>query len=97
MIFLFLKLHKVKHIHEKNIIHHDLKLQNIIYDAGLIKIIDFGLSKQITCVDESHYQFGTYWYLPPECFLNEKSTLKIDIWSIGIDKKNFQFKINEKK
>lgn len=27
---------------------------------------------------------GTYWYLPPECFLDKSPTYKIDIWSIGI-------------
>ena len=28
---------------------------------------------------------GTYWYLPPECFVEKpKITTKVDIWSIGV-------------
>ncbi len=58
------------------IIHYDLKPQNVIFSNGVIKILDFGLSKQIDSehsrIELSNMGVGTYWYLPPESF-NEKS------------------------
>ena len=39
----------LEHIHEKSIIHRDIKLKNILLDAsGILKITDFGVSKLIT-------------------------------------------------
>jgi len=73
------------------IIHYDLKPGNLLYHAGQIKITDFGLSK-IMQKDQFEMELtsqgaGTYWYLPPECFLTGEDPPKIstgvDIWSAG--------------
>jgi len=55
------------------IIHYDLKPGNLLYNDGQIKITDFGLSK-IMQNDQFEMELtsqgcGTYWYLPPECFV----------------------------
>lgn len=82
------------------IIHYDLKPGNILLTGGNvsgdIKITDFGLSK---IMDEENYNpeqgmdltsqgAGTYWYLPPECFVVGKSppkiSSKVDVWSVGV-------------
>ena len=82
------------------IIHYDLKPGNILLTgggfSGDIKITDFGLSK---IMDEDNYNpqegmdltsqgAGTYWYLPPECFLVGKAppkiSSKVDVWSVGV-------------
>ena len=74
----------------KKIIHYDLKPDNIIFNDDMtIKITDFGLSK---IIDENYdiirltsQGVGTYWYLPPECFIPNKISLintKVDIWSL---------------
>lgn len=76
---------------EKKVIHYDLKPQNIIFDNGYVKISDFGLSKIMEenqdKIELTSQGVGTYWYLPPECFVtNEKSNInsKVDIWSLGV-------------
>ncbi|XP_038154662.1 serine/threonine-protein kinase tousled-like 2 isoform X2 [Cyprinodon tularosa] len=80
------------------IIHYDLKPGNILLvngtACGEIKITDFGLSKIVD--DESSADgmeltslgAGTYWYLPPECFIVGKDppkiSNKVDVWSVGV-------------
>lgn len=78
----------IKYLHEKNIIHYDLKPQNIILHKGMIKILDFGLCKimnnDVTKMELTSQGAGTYWYLPPECFdlnnpkINKKSGYMIN-------------------
>jgi tousled-like kinase len=60
----------------QGIIHYDLKPGNILFDEnGDAKITDFGLSKILDSQDPAGSMeltsqgAGTYWYLPPECFM----------------------------
>lgn len=76
---------------ERHIIHYDLKPGNIMINGGEIKITDFGLSKVVEQqqapqgLDLTTPGAGTYWYLPPECFVNgAKITPKVDVWSAGV-------------
>lgn len=75
----------LKYIHSKNIVHHDLKPSNILFDKyGCIKIADFGLScayKQ----NSSNYYVGSYGYLSPEQRANHVfDPFVADIWSLGV-------------
>ena len=84
----------------KWIIHNDFIPGNILLTGGTvsgdIKITDFGLSK---IMDSENYNpdhgmdltsqgAGTYWYLPPECFVVGKTppkiSSKVDVWSLGV-------------
>lgn len=75
---------------DRKIIHYDLKPQNILFHNGIVKISDFGLCKIMnsdeTKVELTSQGVGTYWYLPPECFMPEgaKISTKVDVWSAGV-------------
>jgi tousled-like kinase len=74
------------------IIHYDLKPQNILWQKGVIKIGDFGLCKVLEreqgMMELTSQGLGTYWYLPPECFMSGERppniSTKLDVWSIGV-------------
>ena len=70
---------------EKQMIHKDIKPQNILLDksAKTFKLGDLGVSTHLTktlCTKEASQ--GTMRYMPPEQ-LNGKLSLKSDIWSLG--------------
>ena len=75
------------HAHDSFIIHRDIKPQNImILENGVIKITDFGIamalnSKQLT---QTNSVMGSVHYLPPEQANGKGSTIKSDIYSMGI-------------
>lgn len=79
--------------HEAKIIHYDLKPQNILFHNGISKISDFGLCKVMNTEDTklelTSQGVGTYYYLPPECFIRDREnpiliSTKVDIWSLGV-------------
>ncbi|OHS97776.1 hypothetical protein TRFO_35910 [Tritrichomonas foetus] len=67
----------------KNIVHRDIKIENILLDQfSNIKITDFGLSKP--CKDTLKTRCGSPIYSSPELIKGENYTTKTDIWSLGI-------------
>lgn len=77
----------VEHAHEGYIIHRDLKPQNImIQENGEIKITDFGIAMALnnTQLTQTNSVMGSVHYLPPEQASGKGSTVKSDIYSMGI-------------
>ena len=75
------------HAHDSYIIHRDLKPQNImIQDDGQIKITDFGIAMALnsTQLTQTNSVMGSVHYLPPEQANGKGSTVKSDIYSLGI-------------
>ncbi|KAI6661924.1 hypothetical protein LOD99_9694 [Oopsacas minuta] len=84
----------VKYLHSKNVIHRDVKGDNIMVEpSGCIKLIDFGCARAFR--DESatltYDKFtmlcksmkGTVYWMAPEVIREEEYNEKADIWSIG--------------
>ena len=74
----------ISYCHKMNIIHHDLKPDNILFTDNshtCIKIIDFGISSLMN----SKNRGGSLVYLPPEIINGEdyRAVPSVDMWSIG--------------
>ena len=76
-------LSAVNHCHSLKIAHRDIKPENIlITESGDLKLIDFGLSKQVK-YKKMKTIVGTPYYIAPEV-LTGKYGVKCDIWSLGV-------------
>ena len=79
-------LEALHYCHKLNILHRDIKLDNIILDSeGVIKIGDFGVSKIIEPGAVMYDQCGTPAYIAPEILRDKGYTgWGIDVWSAGV-------------
>ncbi|KAM0676256.1 hypothetical protein GVAV_000219 [Gurleya vavrai] len=79
----------LKYLHDRNIAHLDVKLENIMAkktkEGVVYKLIDFGYSQKIEnkVLLLENLNYGTFPYKPPEIVLKSTHTLKSDIWALG--------------
>ena len=75
----------IEYMHSNNILHRDIKPQNILLHNNIIKICDFGFS---TIIKESNMMFnticGTPLFMSPELLFLKPYTIKSDIWALGV-------------
>ncbi|CAM8941520.1 unnamed protein product [Rhodiola kirilowii] len=78
-------LNGLKYLHERNVIHRDIKCANILVDvSGSVKLTDFGLAKATKLNDVKSCK-GTALWMAPEV-VNQRGNgygLAADIWSLG--------------
>ena len=75
----------IEYMHTNNILHRDIKPQNILLHNDIIKICDFGFS---TIIKEHNMMFnticGTPLYMSPELLFMKPYTIMSEIWALGI-------------
>ena len=76
----------IKHIHDRKILHRDIKSQNIfLTKEGLVKLGDFGIAKCLdTTLDKAKTLIGTPYYLSPEIINDQPYDFSSDIWALGV-------------
>uniref|UniRef100_A0A8D0DR06 Cyclin-dependent kinase 14 n=1 Tax=Salvator merianae TaxID=96440 RepID=A0A8D0DR06_SALMN len=86
VLFLFQLLRGLSYIHQRYILHRDLKPQNLlISDTGELKLADFGLARAKSVPSHTYSnEVVTLWYRPPDVLLGstEYSTC-LDMWGVG--------------
>jgi tRNA A-37 threonylcarbamoyl transferase component Bud32/Ca2+-binding EF-hand superfamily protein len=78
----------IKYLHQYGVLHRDLKPENIMLteasDRGVIKVMDFGLSKIMGPDERVADGFGTLSFVAPEVLIRQPYGKQIDIWSLGV-------------
>ncbi|CAH2107452.1 unnamed protein product [Euphydryas editha] len=76
----------VNYIHKLDIIHRDLKAENILLtgkNGVIVKIGDFGISKMLESAKKTSTVIGTPYYLAPELCEGNPYDTKSDVWALG--------------
>lgn len=76
----------MRHCHLKNVLHRDIKLDNILLDHKLgVKICDFGVSRFTKKGNYIKEQCGTPAYIAPEIIKDKGyEGFSADLWSLGV-------------
>jgi len=81
-------LRAVGYLHSHDIVHRDLKLENIMYESkapdSVLKIIDFGFAKVWDPSTLMQASCGSIAYVSPDVLRGHGYTSKCDLWSLGV-------------
>ncbi|KAK1790086.1 hypothetical protein P4O66_002391 [Electrophorus voltai] len=79
-------LSAVRYMHDTNIVHRDLKAQNVFYGAGhVVKVGDFSFSAEVRPDEVLSTFCGSLPYAAPELFRDEAYVGSfVDLWALGV-------------
>lgn len=81
-------LSAVDYLHNLNILHRDLKAENILLDEGdNVRLVDFGLCKIFKDNDKNKFTStlcGSITYAAPEILRGDKYSAPADVWALGV-------------
>ncbi|XP_013358232.1 PREDICTED: cyclin-dependent kinase-like 2 isoform X2 [Chinchilla lanigera] len=84
--YLFQIINGIGFCHSHNIIHRDVKPENILVSqAGVVKLCDFGFARTLAAPGEAYTDYvATRWYRAPELLVGDvKYGKAVDVWAIG--------------
>lgn len=76
----------VKHLHDRKIVHRDLKSENIFLMAsnGIVKVGDLGIAKVLQGTTQfARTKIGTPLTMSPEILMDQPYNQATDLWSLG--------------
>lgn len=79
-------LQAVQFLHQNHLLHRDLKVSNLLYHHGCLKVADLGLSRSWGGKDRLTQQVASLWYRPVELLntsLTVHYTSALDCWAVG--------------
>lgn len=77
-------LSALAYIHARHLVHRDLKVSNLLYHQGTLKLADFGLSRSIGRDSILTTKVASLWYRPIELLLGAVVyDQAIDLWPVG--------------
>ncbi len=77
----------VQFMHDSSIVHLDMKPENILcitQNSNEIKIIDFGLARNVDPKKNFRVMFGTPEFVAPEVVNYDQISYPTDMWSVGV-------------
>ena len=83
----------INFLHKQNVVHRDLKLDNILVSLERIddthtkvicKVTDFGFTKAMNPQQKETLCLGTPIYMAPELVMHKAYDSKVDIWALGV-------------
>ncbi|MBU1388172.1 MAG: protein kinase [Proteobacteria bacterium] len=84
--YFFPILDGMKAVHDKGVVHRDMKPENVLVDEELPKIMDFGIAGgyHMDNVTRDHHMLGTITYMPEEQFVDLALTdVRVDVYALG--------------
>ena len=75
----------LEHLHAHHFVHRDIKVENVMLNAaGHVKLIDFGLARDVPQLDEPLSPSGSLIYMAPELLRESQGGRHTDWWAVGV-------------